>query len=262
MIPKEDYVDEVINALFDDAVDPRISVVGVGGAGNNVVSAIYERDLHGIETVAVNTDVKGLGKTLADVKVLLSKDGESSASESIEDAEEAAEKARDHLRDALSSDIVFVIAGLGGSTGTGAGPVVTHIAKEMGAVVIGIALLPFEAENRSAIAQIGLTRLKEEADTMIVVDNNSLLQHAEHLSLKDGFTLINRVIVTVIEGVLDHLSKSFLTTLAEEVENVAREMEDETVNNVGLHVEAQHSVEASPQIQPVAFDASGFIGLR
>src|SRR3990172_5979080 len=70
MVPK-DYVDEVINALFEDAVDPRISVVGVGGAGGNVVSALYDRGLKGVETVAVNTDHAGLTKALADVKVLL-----------------------------------------------------------------------------------------------------------------------------------------------------------------------------------------------
>src|SRR5512136_46410 len=104
MIPR-DYVDEVINGLFEDAVDPKISVVGVGGAGSNVVSALYDRDLKGVETVAVNTDPAGLSKSAADYKVLLSHlEGE----DRVAAARASAEDAEGNLKDTLSSDIVFV----------------------------------------------------------------------------------------------------------------------------------------------------------
>src|SRR3990170_4173377 len=139
MVPK-DYVDEVISALFDDAVDPRISVVGVGGAGGNVVSTLYDRQLKGVETVAVNADPAGLSKAEADTKVLLPHvEGE----DRQEAAASAAESSEGTLRDALSSDIVFVVAGLGGATGTGAAPVIAASAKDQGAVTVSIAIFPF-----------------------------------------------------------------------------------------------------------------------
>ncbi len=108
MIPR-DYVDEVINGLFEDAVDPKISVVGVGGAGGNVVSALYDRDLKGVETVAVNTDPAGLSKTEADLKVLL---GHVEGEDRVAAARTSAEASEDNLKDSLSSDIVFIVAGI------------------------------------------------------------------------------------------------------------------------------------------------------
>src|SRR3972149_2143699 len=111
MIPKEN-VSDVISAVFDEAVDPRITVVGVGGAGGNVVGALYDSDLNGVETVAVNTDPAGLTKTEADVKILLRPEG---SDDPVGAAGEAAESAAAALRESLSSDIVFVVAGLGGA---------------------------------------------------------------------------------------------------------------------------------------------------
>jgi len=224
MVPK-DYVDEVINALFEDAVDPKISVVGVGGAGGNVVSALYDRELKGVETVAVNTDPAGLTKAGADLKVLLSP---RDADDPILAAREAAESQEEVLRGVLSSDIVFVVAGLGGAAGTGAAPVVTRTAKENGAVTIAIGILPFAMEGRKETADAGLEDLRAEADSVIVVDNNSLDKFAEHLPFNDALNVVNHVVVTIVQGVVDHLSKAFLTTLAEEVENVAREIEDQS----------------------------------
>src|SRR2546426_8335374 len=125
MIPK-DNVSDVISALFDEAVDPRITVVGVGGAGGNVVGALYDSDLNGVETVAVNTDPAGLTKTEADVKILLKPADRGDPAEAAEDAAVAASEA---LRDSLSSDIVFVVAGLGGGGGTGAAPLVAPTSK-------------------------------------------------------------------------------------------------------------------------------------
>jgi len=258
MVPK-DYVDEVISALFDDAVDPRISVVGVGGAGGNVVTALYDRALKGVETVAVNTDPGGLSRVEADTKVLLP---HVEGDDPLDAAGAAAEASEAILRDALSSDIVFVVAGLGGATGTGAGPVVARTAKTNGAVTIAIGILPFHIEDRAAKALAGLERLRAEADSVIVVDNNSLDKFADQLSFKDALQVVNQVVLAVVQGVVDHLEKSFLTTVAEEVENVAREIEEQSSRAVDVQVQAPSTVEASWDIGPVAFDDTGFIGLR
>src|SRR2546426_6467475 len=132
MIPK-DNVSDVISALFDEAVGPRITVVGVGGAGGNVVGALYDSDLNGVETVAVNTDPAGLTKTEADVKILLKP---SEREDPADAAEDAAEAASDALRDSLSTDIVFVVAGLGGGARAGAPPRVAPAPQEARAVTL------------------------------------------------------------------------------------------------------------------------------
>jgi len=258
MIPK-DNVNDVINALFEDGVDPRITVVGVGGAGGNIVGALYDSDLKGVETVAVNTDPGGLTKSAADVKILLRhRDGD----DAVEAVQETAEESSGTLRDALSTDIVFVIAGLGGATGTGAAPVVAASAKDQGAVTVSIVILPFAVENRDERARAGLERLKAASDTVLIVDNNCLVQFPD-LTLREGFGLINKMVQAVIEGVLDHLAKSFLTTVTEEVENVARELEEEPqVAPIGVQVAAPPAVQASWDTQPVAFDDRGIIGYR
>src|SRR5512136_2611468 len=152
MIPR-DYVDEVINGLFEDAVDPKISVVGVGGAGGNVVSALYDRDVKGVETVAVNTDPAGLSKAEADFKVLL---GHVEGEDRVAAARASAESAEDQIKESVSSDIVFVVAGLGGGAGTGAAPIVARTARAGGAVTIAIGILPFEGEGRTDAAKAGL----------------------------------------------------------------------------------------------------------
>ncbi|OGS60042.1 MAG: hypothetical protein A3K59_08910 [Euryarchaeota archaeon RBG_19FT_COMBO_69_17] len=258
MVPK-DYVDEVINALFEDAVDPRISVVGVGGAGGNVVSALYDRGLKGVETVAVNTDHAGLTKALADVKVLLPHvDGDDRRAA----ARAAAEQTEASLREAVSSDIVFVVTGLGGAAGTGAAPFVARTAKASGAVTVAIGILPFAAEGRTEAAEQGLEDLRAEADSVIVVDNNSLDKFADQLSFNDALQVVNYVVVTIVQGVVDHLARSFLTTLAEEVESVAREIEESNGHAVDVQVAPPETVQAAWEVTPVAFDDNGFIGLR
>src|SRR2546429_9646763 len=125
MVPK-DFVDEVISSLFEDAVDPKISVVGVGGAGGKMVSALYDRDIKGVETIAVNTDPSGLSKAECDVKILLSHREDE---ERIAAARASAEDQVASLRTSLSSDIAFIVPGLGGAAGTRAAPVVGRPAR-------------------------------------------------------------------------------------------------------------------------------------
>src|SRR6184192_2953632 len=159
MVPK-DFVDEVISSLFEDAVDPKISVVGVGGAGGKMVSALYDREIKGVETVAVNTDPAGLSKAECDVKILLP---HSEDEDRVVAARVSAEDQEGALRSSLSSDIVFIVAGLGGAAGTGAAPVVARAARANGAVTVGIAILPFEVEGRTEVARAGLEALRGPA---------------------------------------------------------------------------------------------------
>ncbi len=258
MIPR-DYVDEVINGLFEDAVDPKISVVGIGGAGGNVVSALYDRDLKGVETVAVNTDPAGLSKSAADFKILLSHvDGE----DRVLAARTSAEGSEGNFKDTLSSDIVFVVAGMGGAAGTGAAPVVARAARANGAVTIAIGIVPFDMEGRSETAKAGLEDLRREADSLIVVDNNSLNKFADHLSFNEALQVVNYMVAAIVEGVVDHLEKSFLSTVAEEVETVAREIEEQNSHAVHMEVQPPETVQAAWEVAPVAFDDNGFIGLR
>src|SRR5437867_11889345 len=140
MVPR-DYVEEVISSLFEDAVDPQRSVVGVGGAGGKMVSALYDRDIKGVETIAVNTDPSVLSKAECDVKILL---GAPAEEDRIAGARASAEDQEGCLRDSLSSDIVFVVAGLRGAAGTGPAPLVARAARAHGAVPIGDAPLPVE----------------------------------------------------------------------------------------------------------------------
>jgi len=258
MIPR-DYVDEVISSLFEDAVDPKISVVGVGGAGGKMVSALYNRDIKGVETIAVNTDPAGLSKAECDVKILLP---HAEDEDRVAGARTSAEDQEGSLRSSLSSDIVFIVAGLGGAAGTGAAPVVARAARANGAVTIGIAILPFEVEGRTETARAGLEDLRREADSVIVVDNNSLDRFADQLSFHEAMQVISYMVVTVVQGVVEHLSRSYLTTLAEEVENAAREIEEQNNHAVHVDVQPQETVQAAWDLGPVAFDEQGFIGLR
>lgn len=255
MVPR-DSADEA-QARFDAGLEPRIVVAGCGGAGCNVVSQVYEKDLPGVETLAVNTDATSLERTRADVRVLLAQ-GVSVDGDPLL-AQYAAEACRDLLRSATTADIVFVVCGLGGATGTGATPVLADAAREAGAHTVGIAILPFAAEGRRDYDG-GLARLREACDSVVVLDNNCLEKLGPDLALTQGFDLVNTLVLTIVEGVLEHLSSSVLTTVADEVEVVAREMQAQPE---ALPVEvATPVVEALADFTPVAFDDTGFIGLR
>ncbi len=258
MVPR-DYVEEVVSSLFEDAVDPKISVVGVGGAGGKMVSALYDREIKGVETVAVNTDPSGLSKAECDVKILLS---HLDADDRISAARTAAEDQEGGLRASLSSDIVFIVAGLGGAAGTGAAPVVARAARANGAVTVAVAILPFEVEGRTDVARAGLEALRAEADSVIVLDNNSLDRFADQLSFKEAMEVLSYMVVTIVQGVVEHLSRSYLSTLTEEIEDAAREIEEQNNHAVPVEVQPPEIVQASWDLGPVGFDDQGFIGLR
>jgi len=256
----DNCMDEAISNLLDSVIQPSISVVGCGGAGCNIVSSLYERKLDSIQTIAVNTDIKGLDRSNADVKIYLGKgliDGKG-ADGNPEVVELLGETAREDLKDALTADIIFIVAGLGGGTGTGIAPIIAEIAKENGAVTIVIALLPFQIEARHEVAQRGLEKLREVATALITVDNSCLEKFALTWTLREAFGIMDRLVEKLIEGVIEHLSRSFLTTIAEEVESVAKEIEATLESKVNVQILSPPVIEAATEMKPVTFDSDQF----
>jgi len=252
--------DESVVARTEGGLDPRIVVAGCGGAGCNVVSQVYETDLAGVETLAVNTDAGSLEKARADVRILLAQgvavDGDPVL------AAYAAEACRDLLQSATTADIVFLVAGLGGATGTGVTPVLASAAKEAGAHTVAIAIVPFSVEGRAAAVEEGLARLKASCDSVVIIDNNNLARLGADLTLAQAFAFVNRVVLTIIEGVVENVAMSSFASLFDEIESVARDVAASgEPDRMPVEV-ATPVVEAASNFEPVAFDAGGFIGLR
>ena len=185
----------------------RIKVVGVGGGGCNAVNRMIEEGLSGIEFVAVNTDAQALLMSKAETRVRI---GEKStrglgAGGHPEAGQKAAEESQEELRQVLSgSDMVFVTAGLGGGTGTGAAPIIAQIARENNALTIGVVTRPFTFEGARRIqgAEDGIERLKEHADTLICIPNDRLLQIVDkRASLQDAFRVADDVLRQGIQGI-------------------------------------------------------------
>lgn len=185
----------------------RIKVIGVGGGGSNAVNRMMDEGIKGVEFIAVNTDAQALELSKAPTKVRL---GDKltrglGAGGNPEIGRKAAEESADELYNVLrGSDMVFVTAGMGGGTGTGAAPVVAQIAKESNALTIGVVTRPFtfEGMRRLQSAEDGISKLKEHADTLIAIPNDRLLQVADkRASLQDAFRLADDVLHQGIQGI-------------------------------------------------------------
>ncbi len=185
----------------------RIKVVGVGGGGCNAVNRMIDEGLSGIEFIAVNTDAQALQFSKAKVRVRI---GDKStrglgAGGDPKIGRLAAEESAEELYEVLKgSDMIFVTAGLGGGTGTGAAPVIAQIAKEIGSLTIGVVTRPFtfEGSHRARAAEQGASALKEHADTLIIIPNDRLLQIVDNRSsLQDAFKLADDVLRQGIQGI-------------------------------------------------------------
>ena len=197
----------------------RIKVIGVGGGGSNAVNRMMDEGIQGVEFITVNTDAQALMLSKSPQRVRL---GEKltrglGAGGDPEVGRKAAEETSDELYDVLKgSDMVFVTAGMGGGTGTGAAPIVAQIAKESGALTIGVVTRPFtfEGMRRMASAEQGINKLKEHADTLIVIPNDRLLQLADkRASLQDAFRLADEVLHQGIQGISELITTPGLINL-------------------------------------------------
>ena len=185
----------------------RIKVVGVGGGGCNAVNRMILEGMSGVEFIAINTDAQALLLSKAEIRVRIGDKATRGlgAGGNPEMGQKAAEESAEDLYEVLrGSDMVFVTAGLGGGTGTGAAATVAQIAKEVGALTIGVVTRPFtfEGARRMKSAESGITRLKEHADTLIVIPNDRLLQIVDKkASLQDAFRTADDVLRQGIQGI-------------------------------------------------------------
>ena len=197
----------------------RIKVVGVGGGGCNAVNRMVDEGLQGIEFITVNTDAQALVHSKAQTKIRI---GDKTtrglgAGGNPEIGKKSAEESSEELYEAIKgADMVFVTAGLGGGTGTGAAPIVAQIAKECDALTIGVVTRPFtfEGARRLQNAEQGIARLKEHADTLIVIPNDRLLQIVDRkASLQDSFKTADDVLRQGIQGISELITVPGLINL-------------------------------------------------
>ncbi len=208
---------EIQDEFGMDVKEARILVIGPGGAGNNCVNRLSTIGIKGAQTVAVNTDVKHLSITNADKKVLIGRELTRGlgAGGYPDMGRKAAEESEKELRKILEGcDMVYLVTGLGGGTGTGGTPVIARIAKEMGAIVIGCVTMPFKIEGaRIGKAEDGLYQLRQVCDTVIVIENDRLLKIAGDLPLQEAFGVADNLIATIIKGVTETISLPSLVNL-------------------------------------------------
>ena len=206
-----------LNADESDFGDPRIVIAGCGGAGNNTINRLYNIGVEGAETVAINTDKQHLQMIEADTKILVGKSLTSGLGAGGDPSmgERATEMAQGTVKDVLGdADLVFVTAGMGGGTGTGAAPVVADLAKEQGAIVVAMVSTPFNVERaRTVKAEEGLEKLRAEADSIIVLDNNRLLDYVPNLPIGKAFSVMDQIIAETVKGISETITQPSLINL-------------------------------------------------
>ncbi|MGH3984374.1 MAG: cell division protein FtsZ [Pseudonocardiaceae bacterium] len=196
-----------------------IKVAGIGGGGVNAVNRMIEVGLKGVEFIAVNTDAQALLMSDADVKLDIGRELTRGlgAGADPEVGRKAAEDHREEIEEVLKgADMVFVTAGEGGGTGTGGAPVVASIARKLGALTIGVVTRPFtfEGKRRAGQAEDGITELRNECDTLIVIPNDRLLQLGDaNVSLMDAFRSADEVLLSGVQGITDLITTPGLINL-------------------------------------------------
>jgi cell division protein FtsZ len=196
-----------------------IKVIGVGGGGNNAVNRMISAGLQGVDFVAVNTDAQALKFSQAMIKMQIGAKLTKGlgAGSNPEIGKKAAEESHDEISKSLEgADMVFVTAGMGGGTGTGAAPIVAEIAKEIGALTVGVVTRPFtfEGRKRAERAEKGIEELRSKVDTLIVIPNDRLLQVADkQTSITDAFRIADDVLRQGVQGISDLIAVPGLINL-------------------------------------------------
>ncbi len=193
----------------ESALKPRITVIGVGGAGGNAVNNMIDAKLEGVEFLVANTDAQSLVQSLAERKIQLGQNITHGlgAGARPEIGRAAAEEAIEELADHLSgTNMVFVTGGMGGGTGTGAAPVIARLAREQGILTLGVVTKPFHFEgvNRARIAEAGIQEMQQYVDTLIVIPNQNLFRVAnEKTTFADAFAMADQVLHSGVRGITD-----------------------------------------------------------
>ena len=200
-----------------DSMVARIAVVGVGGQGSNLVNRLYSNGMKSADTIALNTDHAHLNMIKAQKKLLIGREITSGygAGGFPEVAAKCADASRREIEKLLEGyDLVFIAAGMGGGTGTGAAPVVAQVAREQGATVIAAVTYPLELErSRKLKAQWGLEQLNKQADCTIVVENDKLLSYVPNLPIEKAFELVDNITGNAVKGIADTIQLPSLINL-------------------------------------------------
>jgi len=220
-VPEHISHDDNIDRELEDIINrsrAKIFVIGTGGAGNNTVSRLTEIGIEGAGTISVNTDAQDLFYSNANQKILIGREtcGGLGAGGEPEIGEESAEESEDLIREKLDgADMVFVTCGLGGGTGTGSAPIISKLAKKIGALTIAVATLPFSAEGlrRRENAEKGLEKLQAAADTVIVIPNDKLLEVAPNLPINKAFMVADELLGRAVKGITELITRPGLVSL-------------------------------------------------
>jgi cell division protein FtsZ len=246
----------------------RIKVFGVGGGGGNAVNTMVESRICGVEFIAGNTDVQALDQSKADIRLQLGKNVAKGlgAGANPNRGREAAEESIDEIKKLLKDcDMVFVTAGLGGGTGTGGAPVVARVAKELGALTVGVVTKPFAFEGKARMknAENGWKELKEHVDTIITIPNDRLISMSQKgTRFIDGMKMADDVLVQAVKGITDLINlPGYINPDFADVKAIMNEM-GPALMGAGYGVGENRAVEAvnmainSPLLQDISIDGA------
>ncbi len=246
----------------------KIKVIGVGGGGGNAVNTMVESRILGVEFIAANTDCQALENSKADVKLQIGPavtkglGAGANPEKGRESAEESIEEIKRHLK---GSDMVFVTAGMGGGTGTGAAPVVARVAKEMGALTVAVTTKPFVFEGRSRMrnADAGWEELRKHVDTIITIPNDRLLSLSQKgARFIDGMKMVDDVLVQAVKGITDLINlPGYINPDFADVRTVMNQM-GPALMGAGVGTGANRATDAvnmaiaSPLLQDISIDGA------
>lgn len=255
---------------FDSGQFAQLKVVGVGGAGNNAVNRMIQYGLRGVEFIAVNTDKQALHLSRANQKIQI---GEKltkglGAGADPEIGRKAAEENREQISAAIKgADLVFITAGMGGGTGTGAAPIVAECAKEMGILTVGVVTKPFKFEGKVRMknAELGIEALKPEVDTLITIPNDRLLDVVKTSSLIDALRVADDVLRQGIQGISDLIAVPSMINL--DFADVKSVMKEKGMAHMGIGtasgdkraLEAARQAVESPLLETTISGAKGVL---
>ncbi len=268
---KMDRNTNVQNLIKNFDCKANIKVIGVGGAGSNAVNRMIAAGLNGVEFWTCNTDAQALEMSSANNRLQiggkLTKGLGAGGNPTV--GQKAAEESREEIASALEgADMVFIAAGMGGGTGTGAGPVVAEIAKDNGALTVGVISKPFifEGKRRSTQAENGLNEIRSRVDTLIVIPNQRLLEVVDHrASMQDAFVEADKILMQGVQGISDIITvpglinvdfadvKAIMDTAGSALMGVGR------ATGEGRAVEAARNAISSPLLETTVDGASGVI---
>jgi cell division protein FtsZ len=248
-----------------------IKVVGVGGGGTNAVNRMVDAGLSGVEFIAINTDAQALLMCDADVKIQIgttSTRGLGAGADPVV-GRAAAQESRDELKEALKgADMIFVTAGEGGGTGTGGAPIVAELSKELSALTVGVVTKPFafEGRTRAGQAEEGIQQLRDQVDTLIIIENDRLLEVVEKkTSIMDAFRMADDVLRQGVQGITDLITIPGLVNLDfADVRTIMREagsalMGIGVASGEGRAAEAARAAVSSPLLETSVDGATGIL---